>query len=47
MILQRQLAVGALNLLIRCAPLDAQYFVIISFYVTWQGFALSNREFSS
>src|SRR6185503_4083171 len=41
MVLQRQLAIGALDLLIACAPLDAQYVVIISFYVTRQGFALS------
>src|SRR5581483_5698439 len=34
-ILQRQLAVGAFDLLLVRVPRDAQYFVVVSFYVAW------------
>jgi hypothetical protein len=34
--LQRQLAIGALDLLFARAPLHTQYFVVVSFYVARQ-----------
>ena len=36
MVLQRQLAIGAFDLLIGCAPGYAQDFVVIAFYVAGQ-----------
>src|SRR5581483_9236395 len=42
MVLQRQLAVSALDLLIARASLDAEHLVVISFYVTRQSWILAN-----
>lgn len=42
MVLQRQLAVSALDLLLARAPLDPKYLVVVSFYVARQSLTLAN-----
>jgi len=42
MVLQRQLAVSAFDLLLARAPLDPKYLVVISFYVARQSLTLAN-----
>jgi hypothetical protein len=44
--LQRQLAIGALDLLLARAPLHTQYLVVISFYVARQKSLFSVSDFA-